>query len=497
MYSRTAAFLSIVVLSPSAASAAAPPDGWLLWQSTRSDSRSEVYRARADGSEVTRMTTNTGTIPMWAPDGRWISYKDESGTLFITRPDGSERRSLLPSVDGVPFWLHDNSGLAAQVGGEYFLVDPETSETTLMFSIGDFPAFADGSATFLWNGMTADNHYMVAGSSLYLNGYSGANGSITAGGFSAIVVDLLHKDRVYWFGLGCWPFTPPAGDLVFHICADCPTHPDIYHMSLNDLATRASYAPEVANPDPDWGHEYNPRVSNDNRWLVYMASAGCHDSAGCDYDIFLHEIGKGPTERTRIIQHPATDAYPALYVGPFWQPTAQPRLLVTPNRLTFFASANSLPGTQTIKLKNSGGGVLGAATLTIGSEAPWLNATLGTGTVTVGLNGLSGLARGTYQTTIIINVDGALDAPAVVPVTLVADESFPAPEVGVSEAGVTDGQGGQVAMEDAGAADASITTGGSKDDGCGCTLGDRRPRPRAWAFLLAALGLLVSRRRRR
>jgi len=156
---KTAGVVFFVLQLPSPAFAAPPADGWILWQSNRADSRAEIYRARTDGSQVTRLTT------------------------------------------------------------------------------------------------AADNHYLVAGSSPYVNGYPGANGSITTG-FSAIIVDLLPKDRVYWFGLGCWPVTPPAGDLVFHACADCPTRPDIVPMSLKDLATRASYAAEVAHADADWGHEY-------------------------------------------------------------------------------------------------------------------------------------------------------------------------------------------------------------------------------------------------
>lgn len=507
MRSKTVAFLFAALVAPSASAATPPADGWLVWESTRADSRPEIFRARADGTEVTRMTTTGGLMPMWAPDGRWISYRDDAGTVFLVRPDGRERHQVTTGGPFVPFWLHDNSGLAVAVGDDFLLFDPETGESTVLFRRADMPAFATSGATFLWNDLTADNRYVVAGSSLYTDGYTGANGSFSPGGFSAIIVDLLHKDRVYWFGLGCWPFTPPAGDLVFHICGDCPTHPDIYRMSLSDLATRSSYAPEVAHVDSDWGHEYNPRVSNDNRWIAYMASTGCHDNAGCDYDIFLHEIGQAPTERTHVIQDPSTDLYPSMYVGPFWQPATQPRLLLTPNRLTFFASADSTPVAKTIKIKNDGSGALNPASLTIGAGAPWLNATLGTNSVTVGLNSLASLSRGTYQATITINVDGALNAPVTVPVTLIADETFPAPEAGVSEAGVgeagtseagsMDGAGGTAPTPDAGVADASIAAPEKKDSGCGCNLGAPSPRPYAWALVVAGIGLRVSRRRRR
>jgi hypothetical protein len=516
--------LCFLLALPSLASATPPADGWIVWQSNRADSRAEVFRARADGSAVTRLTTTGGHVPMWAPDGRWISFIDDAATVVVIRPDGSETRRIVGGPQVVPFWLHDNSGLVVQIDSDYFLFDPETGERTLLFSIADFPAFAGSGASFLANGVTADNHYLVAGTSLYLNGYAGSNGLLSAG-FSAVVVDLLHKDRVYWFGLGCWPFTPPAGDLVFHICADCPTHPDIVHMSLRDLETRASYGPEVAHEDADWGHEYNPRVSNDNRWLVYMATTGCHEGPDCDYDIFLHEIGKGPDERTHIVQDPSGDGYPSMYVGPFWQPTSQPRLLVTPNRLTFYASASAPVQPQTVKIKNSGGGTLGPATLAGPDDAPWLTATMENDTVTVGLQDLSVLARGRYQTAITIHVTGAQGSPVRIPIVLVADDSFPVSEAGVpdarvpeAEAGVPEAgllesgetEGGPVAESesdaavaavgvaaDAGSTSATGSPGPEKDDGCGCALGAPRRFAPTLAVLLAGAGLLLSRRRRR
>ena len=377
--------------------------------------------------------------------------------------------------------------------------------------------------------MTWDNRYLLAGSSLYSDGYTGANGSFTSG-FSAVIVDLLHKDKVYWLGSGCWPFSPPAGDLVFHICGDyCPTHPDIYHMSLADLATRASYAPEVAHADADWGHEYNPRVSNDNRWLVYMASDGCHDGDDCDYDIWLHEIGQGPSERSRITQTPGFDGYPSMYVDPFWQPASQPRLLVTPNRVTIFASANATPVAQTLKIKNTGAGTLNPATVSVGAGVPGLNAVLVGAGITVGFGDLSNLTRGTYQADIVVAVDGALNSPVTVPVTLIADDSFPAPEAGAPDTGTTSTDSIDGGLLDANLADipsmgsmdvlhaveanpelvdASAQSIGlpdasvvpvtkEKDSGCGCHLDGTGLAVRFWTLPLAALVLFALRLRRR
>jgi MYXO-CTERM domain-containing protein len=515
---------------PASAQGSSYPDGWVIWNSDREDSRMESYIARADGSEVRRLTHDGSYFPSWAPDGRWISYMDASTTLtYVMRPDGSENRLL--AVGGSVQWLHDNSGLLISDGTGFHVYDPETGEETLLFTPADYPQFA--GTTFQVNAITHDNRYALLGSHLYINGYTGANGSFTSE-YSALVLDLLHKDKIYFLGSGCWPFTPPMGDLIFHICATSQTHPDIYRMHLADLDTRASYAPEVAHEDADWGHEYNPRVSNDNRWLAYMASAGCHASAGCDYDIFLHALGSDPSQRLRVTQSPGFDGYPQLYVGPAWQPSVEPRLLVTPNRVTFHASVDALPAARLLKLKNSGGGTLPAATVALDPVVPWLDVTLGSSGIMVELRGATGITRGTHCTNLTIATPGALGSPVTVPVTLIADESFPIAEAGIAwEAGVPlDGGLAEAGVSvdvaassdvpmstdpalslDAGLldcqrleggapsgdapADGGAVVGKTSGGGCGCNLGGAPIGTGPTALVLAGLVWLWRRRRPR
>jgi hypothetical protein len=406
--------------------AAAPADGWVIWQSNRQDARHEIYRAHADGSEVARLTRSGGLLPLWSPDGRWIAFHDDASIGYLMRPDGSELQTL---PEGIPwFWMHDNSGLVILAQG-FELLDPETMKHSYYFSREAFPQF--GNATFHPNAITHDNRYLLVGSSLYELGFTGSNGSFTSS-YSAVILDLLHKDKTYFFGTGCWPFSPPAGDLVFHVCGNCPTFPDIYRMSLADLATRSSYTAEVANENANWGHEYNPRVSNDNRWISYMASDGCHEGDSCNYDIWLHELGTAPSERLRVTQDSSFDGYPQIFIGPLWTKTSQSRLLLTPGRITFFAMDGALPTAKTVLVKNSGGGTLGTTVVTPDPSAPWLEVRQDeTGTITFGVR--SGfITRGILQANVTVAVDGALGSPATISVTLNADDSFPIADASVA-----------------------------------------------------------------
>lgn len=468
------AAMALLVLD-ARARAQPPADGWITWMSNRNDARPEVYVARADGSGVTRLTTEGGTVPMFAPDGRWIAFADDVGGVFVMRPDGTEKRRL---ATGSPCcWLHDNAGfLVIDGNGDGKVHDPETGDATLLFRRGDLPQFAGSS--FLPNSVTHDNRYLLAGSDVFTNGFTAANGSFKQG-FSAVIIDLLHKDKVYLLGFGCWPFTPPEGDLVYHIRGDnhgdAPTWPDIYRMSLADLSTRKSYAPEVSHPDEDWGHEYNPRVSNDNRWISYMASTGCHEGSSCDYEIFIHRVGADATERTRVTQDPHFDGYPSMYVGPAWKKDAQARLLLTPGRITFDASAGAPPASQVVRVKNAGTDPLGAVTVAPDPAATWLQVSSGEGQLTFSVR-TTGLTAGRHEAKVTVTAAAAPGASVLVPVALLADDTFPH----------------AAAAGDAGLVAPPAQAG---DGGCGCRIAARRPPTSAASAPLAlAVALLGARR---
>ena len=485
--------LSLLILTlialPRVSRAEVPADGWVIWQSTRQEGRFEVYRARADGTEVKRMTTIGAGKAMWSPDGRWIAYQDQVNAVYLMRPDGSEQHNVSPP--GIyDFWLHDNSGLVVNEGPQYFLLDPESGGKTPLFNQADFPQF--GATTFLPNAMTNDNRYLLLGSHLYDNGYTGANGSFKSG-FSAVMVDLLHKDKTYFIGNGCWPFTPPQGDMVFHICNDCPTHPDIYGMHLADLDTRSSYLPEEAHPDMDWGHEYNPRVSNDNNWVAYMSSTGCHEGLACDYEVFIHRRGAGPSERSRVTTDPSFDGYPDLRVGPLWKPQAEPVLFARPDRVALFALGTELPPARKVLIKNGGAGALAGVKATIDPPVPWLAMSGDQTSLTLEVK-REGLVAGANRTTITVGAD--LVAPITIPVVVSADDTYPAPpDAGAPDAGAAD-----AGVGDAGAAsDATVSGDGpaaSSDSGCSCALG-AHGQGGWWLLALAALSARWARRRTR
>jgi uncharacterized protein (TIRG00374 family) len=68
-------------------------------------------------------------------------------------------------------------------------------------------------------------------------------------------------------------------------------------------------------PGP-YSHEYFPRVSNDNRFLVLAAAAKGHEHDRADYEIFLWEMGRPPETALRVTWHTGNDQWPDLWVEP-------------------------------------------------------------------------------------------------------------------------------------------------------------------------------------
>lgn len=303
------------------ASAEVPKSGWVVWMSDRADGRHEVYLKRAGSSDATRLTYSGGKDPLWSPDGRWIAYHHtQDDTTHVIRWDRSEDKKI---SDGVPeLWMHDGSGVLCGKdtgyggSGSYYLVDPDTGTSKLLFKKNDFAHLQDASLDP--GGITHDGRWLVAWVfGLFGQGYTADNGTFTTP-HATVVLDLQDKAKLFYFGPGCTSATPPSGDWIYHVSRVGSTMPDIFRMKIGDLMTRASYQLELGNADADWGHEYMPSISNDGGWMAYAASTGCHDWWTCDYEIFVHKLEAGPGSRERLTFNKANDSFPSLYVGELW-----------------------------------------------------------------------------------------------------------------------------------------------------------------------------------
>lgn len=102
--------------------------------------------------------------------------------------------------------------------------------------------------------------------------------------------------------------------------------------------------------------------------------------------------------------------------------TSTPSILLNPVSLSFSGTAGgTTPLAQTFNISNPTGGTL---TWTLTEPASWLGLNITSGTTTTEVDAISagvsisGLAAGTYSTSITVTASGATNSPQVIPVTL-------------------------------------------------------------------------------
>jgi TolB protein len=96
------------------------PDGTRIVWSTERYGDWEVAVINADGSGLTRLTTQAGDdyTPVWSPDGTNIVFStgrfDSNQELALMRPDGSNVRRLTnhPDHEQYPAWSPDGAKIA-------------------------------------------------------------------------------------------------------------------------------------------------------------------------------------------------------------------------------------------------------------------------------------------------------------------------------------------------------------------------------------------------
>ena len=64
----------------------------------------------------------------------------------------------------------------------------------------------------------------------------------------------------------------------------------------------------------DYSHEYFPKLSQNQKYLVFAASAGGHEHDTEDYELFIWKVGEPAENATRITYHTGNDNWPDIYI---------------------------------------------------------------------------------------------------------------------------------------------------------------------------------------
>jgi hypothetical protein len=64
-----------------------------------------------------------------------------------------------------------------------------------------------------------------------------------------------------------------------------------------------------------YSHEYFPRLSNDESYLIWGASAKGHEHDRADYEIFIWEVGTPWKDSIRVTYYPGNDQWPDIFIN--------------------------------------------------------------------------------------------------------------------------------------------------------------------------------------
>jgi TolB protein len=108
------------------------PDGKRIAFTTTRDANAEIYVMTADGTSQQRRTTNKSRDrdPAWSPDGRISFASDRDGSTFgttdvyVMNPDGSQVTRLMTNTGADPAWSGDGRLAYTSVDCRYYYCQP-------------------------------------------------------------------------------------------------------------------------------------------------------------------------------------------------------------------------------------------------------------------------------------------------------------------------------------------------------------------------------------
>jgi len=281
------------------------PKGFVVWSSNRSGNHS-LFKMDLPGKKITRLTSNPNadTYPRISPDGKKIvfarsrrpgvSQRDPIPWSVVLLDLATGKEQVLSSKGNTPTWSLDGKRVYFQHKGTQFVEYDLANDRKTVVLEGGRGQLAQG--VYLQTPQLSPDGKHVA---VTLREKQHLIGITDAGGKLSPLAD------------GCQLTWNRSGEFLYFI-----DHPG--RMS------NAIYAFQFGKPKPhiwfdaegEFSYEYFPKLSNDERYLVYGASRGPqhHEHDQADYEIFLWQVGTPVNTVQRLTLDKHNDNWPDIYV---------------------------------------------------------------------------------------------------------------------------------------------------------------------------------------
>jgi len=281
------------------------PEGFVVWSSNRAGTH-DIYKMTLPDKEIIRLTDHPHVDyhPRISPDGKKVVFA----------------RSREPGVS------HRN-----QLDWDVILLDLETGKERQLAEYGNFPTWSpNGDAVhYQYRIEQFAEHELDSGEQKIL--FHGGMGHLKKGvGLQTpnlrpdggkMAVTLRYKQhligtvdrqgRIQPIADGCQLTWSPEGDFL-------------YFVDYGGRMKNAVYVYKPGGADPrlwfdmpgEFSHEYFPKLSHDERWLVFGASRGekAHEHDQADFENFIWQVGTPIETATRLTFNEANDNYPDIFL---------------------------------------------------------------------------------------------------------------------------------------------------------------------------------------
>lgn len=279
------------------------PDGFVVWSSNRFGNH-DILRMDLPDGNITQLTNHPHTeyFPRISPDGRfvafsrshqpWMSQRNQSAwdVILLDIESGEER--LLAKNANTPTWSTDGKFVYFLRNSHQFVEhEVATGEERIVFE--------SGHGDVKQKSVLQTPHISPANDQMAITLRNKQN--------MTSIIDL--EGNVNRISGGCQLTWNKSGDFLYFIDHGGHMKNALYY---HDPATGESR--KWLDMPGEFSHEYFPKLSNDERYMVLGSSAGGHEHDSADYEIFLWRPDSPADSTVRLTYHTGNDNWPDIYV---------------------------------------------------------------------------------------------------------------------------------------------------------------------------------------
>jgi hypothetical protein len=273
--------------------------GFVVWESNRTG-QWELYRANTDGSGLKRLTQLAKIYripyddylrPRISPDGKTVLFgygrRKAPVEVWIVPSNGGKSRKL--TVGNPLNWSSDSKRIYFVRNRQIWQYELSTGKESLLNKV---KVPVDGRSGNMVGDIRPD--------------------------LKAAVFRTGKSNEYFVFGKGktikrmggCEPAFSSDGRYIYWVQG--PRDFRVWDSKSNKERTLLGKPPVKR-----WNYTYFPRVSSDNRWIVYGASPNQHNHSSSDYEIFLQELKnwRPVGKPIRLSRDKRTDRWGELWAG--------------------------------------------------------------------------------------------------------------------------------------------------------------------------------------